>query len=108
LKARAKEVAAEITRARDEGDDEAVENLLSELAWIERELHGGQGLGGRRRKFSDEHEAARKAVQKSVAPVIARFAETLPELHEHLDRWVTLGVTCRYDPVPKERWRVAL
>lgn len=108
LKARAQELAVEIARARDVGDDEAVENALSELRWIERQWRGGRGMGGRRRRFSDEHEAARKAVQKSVAPVIAGFAATLPEMHEHLDRWVTLGATCRYDPVPKERWRVAM
>jgi 7-cyano-7-deazaguanine synthase in queuosine biosynthesis len=108
MKARAKELGEAIARARDDGNDEVVETLLSELRWIKVELQGAIGLRGRRRSFSDEHEAARKTVQKTVASAIESFAETLPELHEHLDRWVELGLTCVYDPVPKERWRVTM
>lgn len=108
LEARAKELGDDIAQARQDGRDEDVDTLLSELEWITEHLQRSKGLHGQTRQFDDEHEAARKAVQKSVASTIASFAMDLPVLHDHLTRWVSLGLICRYDPVPKERWRVAL
>lgn len=107
LERRAKEIAGEIAEAREIGDGERVEGLLAELEWIKVELRRSRGLRGRRRKESDEHEATRKTVQKTVRGAIDAFEDDLPELHAHLDRSVQLGLTCRYNPDPPERWRVS-
>ncbi len=106
LEQRAEAPAPLIADARERGDEARLEEFLHELDWIERTLRGARGRGNRRRKVDDEHEQARKTVQKTVSTAVAAFASDMPELHDHLTRSVSLGLTCRYAPEPPERWRV--
>jgi hypothetical protein len=68
-----------------------------ERAWLQRQLAGATGLGGRRRTTGSTAERARVAVRKAVVAALARIAEADPWLGRHLRDRVHTGLACRYE-----------
>ena len=95
----------------------AVPSLVSLLAERSRreadrdalldELRVATGLGGRDRPLGNSAaERARKAVAARLRETIRRIAAGLPELGAHLDRSVTTGAFCCYQPDSTTSWTV--
>lgn len=67
------------------------------------ELRSVTGLGDRIRPASgDQAERARKAVSARIRDTLRKLAEVAPRVAAHLDRSVTTGLRCTYDPPPDE------
>ncbi|HJQ06550.1 MAG TPA: hypothetical protein VJ872_13940, partial [Nocardioides sp.] len=92
------EIDAELEEARGWSDDGRVERLQDERDALLAELRGDLGLGGRPRRFTDEAERARVNVTRAIRSAIRRVGERAPAIGEHLERSVTTGARCRYDP----------
>ena len=86
--------AAQHDRDRGRADRASTEReqLLSELRRSTRP--GGSSRGWDNR----DAERARKAVSARIRDAISRIDAVLPELATHLDRSVTTGMACRYEP----------
>lgn len=71
-----------------------------EIELLEAELVGASGLGGRSRSPRDATEKARVNVRRSISRAIGRISTASPGLADHLNRSVSTGRFCRYDPSP--------
>ena len=93
------ELEEELDDARDAADraraDRAAderERLLAELRRSTRPDGSARPLGSR------DAERARKSVSARIRDAIVRIEAVLPELAGHLNRSVTTGTACRYEP----------
>jgi hypothetical protein len=69
-------------------------------------LVGGAGAGRPRPLGTSTTERARKTVTSRLREAIRHIETVLPELGAHLDRSVTTGTTCRYQPTRNLTWRL--
>ena len=69
------------------------ETVLAELRRSTRPDGSSRGMVG------SDAERARKAVSARIRDAITRIGQVHPELGRHLDRSVTTGTACRYEPV---------
>lgn len=81
------------TKQNDTGRRETIE---TEIDFLEAELGRSLGLVGRPRSVADA-ERARVNVRRAIALALSRLA-THEELSAHLDRSISTGATCTYDP----------
>jgi hypothetical protein len=87
------------------GEPGAGHRLRAERSALATELARAGGLAGRSRALgSSTTERARKAVTARLREAITRITAVLPELGAHLDRSVTTGTRCRYDPDVPLTW----
>ena len=106
LRKHIRELPARIRSARAAGRADQAAALTEELAAARRFLRTAQRLGGGPRDIGGPAERARKALSKNVRACLDLIAVDLAALHEHLLRFLHLGVPPSYDPDPPERWRV--
>jgi hypothetical protein len=83
---------------RPETDDRTARRLKDELDAIRRELRAATGRHGGSRDFTTDQERARTAVRKAILRAIESVRAADPALGGHLDRGVTTGLVCRYEP----------
>ncbi len=101
------ELDEDLAAARAAQDTAREERCDAERAALLAELGRAAGLAGRPRALgSSTTERARKAVSGRLREAIQRIGAVLPELGTHLDRSVTTGTTCRYDPAEPMTWRL--
>jgi hypothetical protein len=106
LRLRAKDIRQEIDEAGRSNDRERALRLREELEFIEHELRGGVGRGGRARRAADVQERIRKAVTNRIRDAIQLIRKELPDLGDHLDRCVKTGAQCSYEATSPKRWRL--
>jgi hypothetical protein len=70
----------------------------AERDWLESELAGATGLGGRTRSFAGDAERARISVGKAIRRALVRIAEADPVIGGQLDQAVRTGTRCSYWP----------
>jgi hypothetical protein len=98
-RARLDDLDAELEEARLAADHGRVERAGLEREQLLAELRRTTRPDGRARGWDNRDvERARKAVSARIRDAIARIEAVLPELGRHLDRSVTTGVACRYEP----------
>ncbi|MEO1058066.1 MAG: hypothetical protein AAFY28_14240, partial [Actinomycetota bacterium] len=73
-----------------------------EAQFLRRELAGARYFVA----TSAEVEKARIRVTKAIRRSIAEVGETSPELGEHLDRSISTGRSCSYDPADGTAWLI--
>jgi hypothetical protein len=101
------ELDEDLAAARAAQDTAQEERCDAERAALLAELGRAAGLAGRPRALgSSTTERARKAVSGRLREAIQRIGAVLPELGTHLERSVTTGTTCRYDPAEPLTWRL--
>jgi tetratricopeptide (TPR) repeat protein len=89
---------AEIDEADSWNDSARAARAREELEALEKELAAAIGLGGRSRRSHSAIERARVNVQRRLKDVVRRITADRPELGHRLERALTTGVHCRYDP----------
>ena len=104
LKARKRELPAEIQSARARGRHELVKALTEDLRVTKRELNRAFGLGRRRRLHDGPSEKARKTVSKNIHECFDLIDVDLEVCREHLVISLDLGVPPEYRPDPPEDW----
>lgn len=97
-RARLADLDAELDESAAWNDDARTARLEDERAFLLAELSRSVGLGGRTRQFTDEAERARVNVTRAIRSAIRKMDTQAPGLAAHLDRCVTTGGRCRYDP----------
>lgn len=95
---RARQLKDELREAEANVDRGRVEAIQRELAFISAELGRALGLGGRHRRAPAALERARQAVRKQVRGALTRIRAVHPELARHLEKSITTGKICTYDP----------
>jgi hypothetical protein len=98
------ELDEDLATARAVRDTAREERCDAERVALLREL--GRAAGSQRTLGTSTTERARKAVSGRLREAIHRIGAVLPELGAHLDRSVTTGTTCRYDPAEPLTWRL--
>ncbi len=96
--ARARDLAAELSEARENVDLARAERLGLELDALTTELDHAAGLGGRVRHFPGPAERARTAVRKAIKRAIDAVHAAAPDLATQLDTAISTGYHCCYDP----------
>ena len=98
-RARLEDLDEEITAARHDGDRGREDVASTEREQLLDELRRSTRPGGTSRGWDNrDAERARKAVSARIRDAISRIGEVLPDLATHLDRSVTTGTACRYEP----------
>ncbi len=97
-RARVRTLRAELASAENANDLGRIERSRAELEALEDELTRALGLGGRDRKRGSVAERARVNVQRRLKDALRRIAEHDPALAKHLDRSLTTGTYCVYEP----------
>lgn len=97
-RSRLADLDAELDEAAAWNDHGRTAKLEEERDFLLAELSRSVGLGGRPRRFTDEFERARVNVTRAIRSAIRRIDAQTPALSAHLDRCVTTGGRCRYDP----------
>ena len=93
------ELDAELAELADSADWARRERAEADRDALLNELRVATGLGGHDRPLgTSATERARKAVTARLRETIRRIADGLPELGAHLDRSVTTGTFCCYQP----------
>ncbi len=97
-RSRIAELDDELDDARGAADPARVERAADEREQLLAELRRDTRPDGSSRRLGGDAERARKAVSARIRDAIGRIEAVLPELGRHLDRSVTTGTTCRYEP----------
>jgi tetratricopeptide (TPR) repeat protein len=98
---RLEELRRELEEAEAFDDRGRVEKLREEIDFVEHELAGAIGLGGRDRRASSEAERARVTVTKAIRSSIRKLSEHDPHLGRELEATVRTGTFCAYEPDPR-------
>ncbi len=85
------------------GDAGRAERARTELDFLAGELARAVGLGGRARRAASATERLRVTVTLRIRKAIKKIAALCPPVADHLDRAVSTGTFCRYDPTPGPR-----
>lgn len=100
-RARARELAAELTEAEADHDLGRVEKLRVELDMLVTELETATGLNNRARTFTDPAERARSAVRKAIKRALDAIDDANPTIATAIRDTVTTGYICMYTPDPR-------
>jgi hypothetical protein len=98
----------ELDEARRLADADRAARAERELAFLERELSRGVGLGGRSRRTASASERARHDITRAIGRVVEKIAAEDATLGQHLAATVRTGTFCAYEPDPRVavRWDV--
>lgn len=94
-----KRLDEQIDNALQAGDDAAAQRLDKERDELLAYVGTATGLLSRTRTLGDEAEKARKTVSSRIKHAIGLIDDEIPELADHLNEQVVLGVRCRYTTV---------
>jgi hypothetical protein len=103
---KARELSVAISEAKERGDQNEVDELLQELEAIQDFVKAETGLRGRRRKFSDDAEAARSAVTNAINRAIETIRKQAPSVADHLQSNLKTGTELTYRETAAV-WRVS-
>ncbi len=105
---RVTELTDELAEAEQYADLDRESKLRLELDVLLDELERATALGGRDRVFAVPTERARTSVRKAIKRAIDRIGAQDPQLGTLLEKSLTTGASCRYDPVEgaPHRWVV--
>lgn len=110
------ELRSEIDEAADAQATERAERARVEFDWVASELAETTGLHGQTRRFADDGERARTAVQKALRRALARIRDVDPVIGQELSSSIVTGRWCCYHlparaaesgapaPTPGTRW----
>jgi non-specific serine/threonine protein kinase len=101
---RVRELQAEIDEAEANNDHARAERAQTEFDTIVDHLTAALGLSGKTRKTGGSAERARSAVTHRVRAALRRIARAHPQAGRHLERSVTTGTYCRYEPEQPVEW----
>ena len=104
LRARVRELDAEIEESDAQNDLGRGERARAELDHLVSALEGALGLGGRSRRLGSAAERARSAVTWRIRSAIRKVAAAHPALGRHLENAVRTGTTCVYQPEKRLDW----
>jgi len=97
------ELREELDEAERFADTHRAEKARAEIDFLTQELARAVGLGGRERRVGGAAERARTTVQKRLRGAIKKLEDGVPELAQHLDRFVHTGAFCGYLPDGRPR-----
>ena len=69
---------------------------------LKKQISKTFNIRGEERPIADGGDRARQAVTKAIKRDIKRIFDNLPNLGEHLDKNLTTGFECHYDPPPNQ------
>ena len=105
-RSRLRELSEEIEDADSIGATDTAERLRGEMEAIAAQLSSAYGLGGRARTTGDPAEKARSAVTWRIRSAIKRIGEANRPAGDHLDRFVSTGRFCVYEPPGTVDWEI--
>jgi len=94
----------EYVEAEKFNDTERAAQLSEKIQFIEAQLTGAYGLGGRTRKAGDISDRARKAISVAVSRSLSRIGDAHPSLERHLRNSIKTGTFCSYCPDSPTPW----
>jgi tetratricopeptide (TPR) repeat protein len=94
----------DLAEAEQNNDRERASQLATERDALIAELTRATGLGGRTRRAGSSIERARLNVTRTIRHAIKLLDEVLPEVAAHLDRSITTGNHCCYQPSREISW----
>lgn len=100
---RRQDLLEDLEEAKENNDFGRAEKLQVEIEFLNRELAGAAGLGGRPREKSNI-ERIRKSVSGAVSRAIDAIAADHKLLGRHLTVSIKSGLTFRYDPERNPNW----
>jgi tetratricopeptide (TPR) repeat protein len=103
---RIEQLREEVEEAERFDDFDKAAVLQRELDAVVRELARALGIGGRDRPAGSAAERARLNVTRAVRAAIARVEQWDRQAGLALDRDISTGCFCRYEPKSSVRWRV--
>jgi hypothetical protein len=102
---RYEDLCGQLAEAEEHDDPAKQEELQSEFAALAQQFFAATGLGGRRRKMSDQADRVRKAVSIAITRTIAAIEnQQHPALAQHLTHFVRMGGSFCYAPDPTIDW----
>jgi tetratricopeptide (TPR) repeat protein len=101
LRSRIQELRRELPIAKESNDFNRVEQLETEIEWIESELGSRVGLRGRSRRDNSPSERARVNVTRTIRTALETIAKNDAELGMVLSQTIRTGTFCCYVPDPK-------
>ena len=101
---RIRELRDELAEAGADNDPAREERIQRELDMLTAQIIQATGLGGRKRKASDDAERARKAVSNAMTRAMDRIREEHPALWRHLDKAMSCGLFFSYSPGESIAW----
>ena len=109
-KSQLRELNQELEEERERGNDERVEQLKSDIDFINRELARAVGLGGRDRRAGSASERARLNVKRAISGALQKISEQQASMAELLDRSIKTGSFCSYAPDPQDQvtWQFSI
>jgi hypothetical protein len=96
LKTKREELDVEMREAEENCDPVRKENIQEQKEKIEEQLLKAHGLGGRRRRLSDDVDRVRKSVSIAIARAIQAIRKHHPALADHLHQQIDRGANARY------------
>ena len=101
---RVAEITSELDEATAFNDLGRKARLQEELDAIASELLGATGLGGRRRRATNDADRVRKSVGNALSRAIVSIRKVHPELAAHLEGSVRLGAFVSYETGGATTW----
>jgi hypothetical protein len=98
-----KDLEGGIAEAKANNDIGRYTKLKADRDAILEELERITGLGGRSRKFSNDHERKRVGITKAIQRALAELKNEHEPLAKHLETYIKKGNSFCYNPDPKTR-----
>ena len=95
---RLRELAEKLEDLRERGAYERVDEVVSEIDFIQRELARAVGLGGRNRRAGSAAERARLNVTRAIKSAIEKIQEHDLDIGKILGQSIRTGSFCSYVP----------
>ncbi len=74
------------------------------IADLDAEISKEQTASGKARKR--EHEKRTDSVRHRIKDLMQVLKNDHPALYDHLERFLHIGMECRYDPNPEQEWDI--
>jgi len=95
---------AELEKAVKTGDTLVQQEIESEKEEVMQQVLKAHGLGGRKRKMSDDAARIYRAVYGRMRETIDQMPESMKPLAKHLDAFISSGIIMRYEPEKEIDW----
>jgi hypothetical protein len=105
---RLEDLREDVEEAESFNDPERAARAREEIDFLQSELTGAVGLGGRDRKAASTAERARVSVTKAIRATVKRIHQYDPMLARELETTVRTGTFCVHEPDPRHplEWKV--
>lgn len=106
IEERYRRLQADLEKAEAENDSLVRREVEAELDQIIEFLRKNKSKHGIRKTNGNEQEKARISISKAVSKAMKVFESRMPELHDHLERSLEIGVVCNYRPDRTVTWNL--